>query len=128
MKAHTPTVISQHQTDHGSLKNYVSGFLASVGITLTAYLLVNHRTISSNAILIGIVVGLALSQFMVQLVLFLQLGREAKPRWKLVVFLLMITVVSVLVGGSLWIMNNLNYHMMPSTSQQEQYMNAQNGL
>jgi len=37
----------------------------------------------------------------------------------------MILVVMILVGGSLWIMKNLNYRMTPE--QMNQYMIDQNG-
>jgi cytochrome o ubiquinol oxidase subunit IV len=59
-------------------------------------------------------------------VFFLHLGRETRPRWKLAVFLFMLGVILILVFGSLWIMTNLNYRMMPK--QMVQYMNSQAGL
>lgn len=55
---------------------------------------------------------LAFGQFVVQLVYFLHLGTEQKPRWKLLVFWFMIVVVLIVVVGSLWIMYNLNYNMI----------------
>jgi cytochrome o ubiquinol oxidase operon protein cyoD len=121
-------LISRHETDYGSVKSYVQGFVASICLTLTAYLLVVHRSFSSNAVLIGAIVVLAFSQFIIQLLFFLHLGKETKPRWRLMVFIFMIVVVSVLVGGSLWIMNNLNSNMKLTLPQQEQYMNNQDGL
>ena len=65
-------------------------------------------------------------QFVGQLIFFMHLGRETKPRWKLAVTLMMILVVSILVGGSLWIMSNLTYRMTPT--QEENYMNNQQGI
>jgi cytochrome o ubiquinol oxidase operon protein cyoD len=127
MNSQTKAIVSKHETDHGSVRAYVGGFVASICLTLTAYLLVTHRA-SSNAPLIAAIVVLAFSQFLVQLIFFLHLGKETKPRWKLVVFVFMIVVVSILVGGSLWIMNNLNYNMRMTVPQQEEYMNNQDGL
>lgn len=101
---------------------YVSGFVISLFLTLEAYVLVAHHELSRK-LLIGTVAALALIQFMVQLVLFLHLGRETKPRWKLVVFLFMIMVVFILVFGSIWIMYSLNYRMTPQ--QIYQYLNNQ---
>lgn len=122
---HSDMVVSRHDTDHGTPRTYVTGFVLSIVLTVTAYLLVVHHALSRR-ILIGAVVGLALVQFLVQLVFFLRLGREAKPRWKLAVFLFMVMVVLVLVFGSLWIMTSLNYRMTPS--QINTYMNNQAGL
>jgi cytochrome o ubiquinol oxidase operon protein cyoD len=56
------------------------------------------------------------------------LGRESKPRWKFIFLLFALLVVGIVVGGSLWIMNNLNYHMMLSPQQTTQYLNSQDGL
>jgi cytochrome o ubiquinol oxidase operon protein cyoD len=111
-------------TAEGSLKTYLSGFVLSIVFTLTAYELVVQRKFSVD-IIIAAIVGLALFQFLIQLLFFLHLGRERKPRWKLFVLFFMIMVVLILVFGSIWIMNNLNYRMTPQ--QQNQYMNNQGG-
>jgi heme/copper-type cytochrome/quinol oxidase subunit 4 len=47
---------------------------------------------------------------MVQLFFFLHIGRESKPRLNAAAFLFATLVVTILVAGSLWIMDNLNYH------------------
>jgi len=114
-----------HYSGHGTFKTYLSGYILSVWLTVTAYLLVVHHNISSG-FLIAWVVGLALTQFIVQLVFFFQLGKGPKPHWNLFVFLFMIMVVLILVFGSLWIMSNLNYRMTPQ--QIQTYMNNQGGF
>jgi cytochrome o ubiquinol oxidase operon protein cyoD len=92
------------------MKSYVSGFAVSLLLTLTAFALVaQHIDTSQDAlshnVLIPVVIGLAIVQLMVQLVFFLHLGRESKPRFNLTAFLFMLLVVVLLVGGSLWIMH-----------------------
>ena len=57
---------------------------------------------------------LGLFQMGVQLVLFLHVGIERKPRWNILMFLLMVFVVVVIIGGSIWIMNQLDSYVMPS--------------
>lgn len=96
-------------TTHGSLMSYIIGFLASLILTLSAYFLIAEKVLGGWAAVLAIT-GLALIQLLVQLVCFLHLGREAKPRWNLQVFLFMLVVVGIVVFGSLWIMNNLAYH------------------
>jgi cytochrome o ubiquinol oxidase operon protein cyoD len=125
MSEHSRVVVAQHDTARGTLSSYVSGYIFSIYLTITAYLVVYNHLFSSTKLTV-IIVGLALVQFLVQLIFFMHLGRETKPRWKLVVTLFMIMVVSVLVGGSLWIMTSLNYRMTPT--QEENYMNNQQGL
>lgn len=115
-----PTVETQ-----ATVQLYTIGFVGSLFLTITAYLLVVHHMFSRH-LLIAVVALLAIVQFVVQLLYFLHLGRESKPRWKLGVFFFMLLVVILVVFGSLWIMSNLNYRMTPA--QVNQYLNNQNGL
>ena len=121
----TTTTTARTNREQATLGMYVSGFVLSVALTLLAYLLTTHHSFT-RAWLIGVIIGLALVQFVVQLVFFLDLGRETRPRWKLLVFWFMLGVVMILVIGSLWIMNNLNYRMTPQ--QVQQYLKNQDGL
>ncbi len=111
--------------NHLSLRSYVSGFILSLYFTLTAYLLAVRHVFFTQTLVI-MLAGLALAQFFVQLLFFLHLGTETKPRWKLMVFLFMIMVVLILVVGSLWIMSNLNYHQTPA--QVNDYLRSQDSL
>lgn len=90
----------------------VSGFILSLLLTLGAYFLVVGRLLQGNVLLLA-VMSLAYIQAAVQLLLFLHLGDEPSPKWKLMTFWFMLTVLIILVGGTLWIMSNLNYNMMP---------------
>ena len=107
-----------------NLRRYVYGFVLSLVLTLAAYLLVQHHLATHHVfppdnVMVVLLMILALTQLMVQLIFFLHLGRESKPRWNLVIFLFAAMVVFILVAGSLWIMWNLNYHMAPVPSDQE---------
>jgi cytochrome o ubiquinol oxidase subunit IV len=125
MSKNNQPIVSLHNTEYGSLRSYVIGFVLSIVMTITAYLLVVGHNSLHRSYIIGAIVGLALLQFIVQLLFFLHLGRETKPRMKLFIFGFMVTVVLILVFGSLWIMNNLNYRMTPQ--QIDTYMNNQGG-
>lgn len=96
-----------------SSKPYLTGFFLSALLTLAAYGLVVGKLFSGGALDFA-VASLAMIQAMIQLVLFLNLGKEAKPRWNLITFLFMVLVVLLIVFGSLWIMKNLNYNLMPT--------------
>lgn len=114
------------ETEPSSYSNYVIGFILSLVCTLSAYFLVTNHYVSNKWGLAGLVAILALIQFVVQIVLFLHLGKERSPRFKLLVFSFMLCVVLILVGGSIWIMYNLNYKMTTPT-QINKYMNQQDG-
>jgi cytochrome o ubiquinol oxidase operon protein cyoD len=101
---------------HGTLATYCAGFVLSVLLTLAAYTVVTRSAATHHSIL-AVIMLLAVLQVLVQLVFFLHLGRGPNSRWKLVVLAFMLLVLGILVGGSLWIMNNLNYNMVMTPSQ-----------
>jgi len=119
------TVVSEHDEHQLSLPKYIVGFAASVLLTMAAYLMVT-RSSWSHGVVIGVISGLAVVQFVVQLVFFLHIGDEREPRWKQVVLWFMLGVVVLVVVGSLWIMNNLNSRM--DHDQVQQYLKSQDTL
>lgn len=115
-------VASSRPKEPGSVWTYTTGFILSVALTVVAYLLVT-RTVFSGWSLVYAVVGLAVVQLFIQMFFFLHLGRGENRRWNILAFLLMLTIVLIVVVGSLWIMHNLNYRMTPQ--QMNQYMKDQ---
>lgn len=115
---------------HGSLRSYVIGFVLSIVFTLIAYLVVVEHVYSLNPLATGWVVlvlaVLAIAQLYVQLSFFLHLGRGTGARWNVLAFSFMVLVVFIVGGGSLWIMNNLNYHM--TGPDQGQYLIKDEGI
>ena len=103
--------------NHGSVATYTIGFTLSLGLTLAAYILVTqhvrsgHTAYSHDNLTIAVMV-FAILQLFVQLLFFLHLGSEAKPKWNVVTFLFMLLVVLIVGIGSIWIMHNLDYNMM----------------
>ncbi|HET6924770.1 MAG TPA: cytochrome C oxidase subunit IV family protein [Candidatus Saccharimonadales bacterium] len=118
-------VVGSHEEPPVNLATYIIGYVLSLGFTLTAYELVVHRVLSFAWLLTDIIV-LAFGQFIVQLVCFLHLGLERKPRWKLLVFGMMISIILIIIIGTIWIMANLNYNMLPRNL--NQYMHTNEGL
>lgn len=107
-------------------KSYVIGFILSVVITFLAYLFVVNKLLPMTA-LIYCVLALALLQLVVQMVFFLHIGRGS--RWKAITFGFTVLVVVIIVGGTLWIMANLNYNMMHMTPDEKSiYMKQHEGL
>ncbi len=106
------------------MKSYISGYIISLILTLTAFALVAQHVNSEHQalpheVLIPTIIVFAIIQLIAQLVLFLHLGKESKPRFNLTIFLFMLLVVGLLVGGSLWIMSNLDYHGMHDKNVEE---------
>ncbi|MGH2613098.1 MAG: cytochrome o ubiquinol oxidase subunit IV, partial [Rhabdochlamydiaceae bacterium] len=80
----------------------VMGFVLSLVLTLATYFAVTLQLLSSMRLAITIST-LAVAQAIVQLFLFLHIGQEKKPHWKLTVFLFMVLVLVIIVFGTLWI-------------------------
>lgn len=115
MSQASPDGVKTHGTKQPVIGTYITGFLLSLALTLAAFTLVwryvesDRQIFSENFLLIWLAV-LAITQLLAQLVFFLHLSRESKPRWNLNVLSFAVTVVVILVFGSLWIMTNLKYH------------------
>lgn len=96
---------------HGSLKAYVKGFITSIVLTAASFLLVITKALT-GPILIYTLIGLALIQALCQLLFFLHVGEEPKPRWETLVFYFMVLILLIVAIGSIWIMHDLDERMM----------------
>src|SRR5579872_1013049 len=102
----------QQGMGHASFRSYTIGFLISLIFNLVSYGLVVYQLLSGLSLHLTLAT-FALLQALLQMILYLDLGREEKPRWNLIMFLFMVLVTVIVVYGSLWIMNHLNYNLMP---------------
>jgi cytochrome o ubiquinol oxidase operon protein cyoD len=106
--------------------SYVIGFVFSVLATVLAYFLVVNNVWPKD-VLIYAVLLIAVTQLVIQVVFFLHIGRGS--HWKLVSFLFTVLIVAIVVIGSVWIMNNLNYNMMDmSPDEMRIYMSEHEGI
>jgi len=94
-----------------SYKPVFLAFIFALILTIAAYFIVVEHIFTSLSN-IYIILGLGVVSALIQLIFFLHLGIEPKPRWNLMIFLFMVLVVFVVIGGSLWIMSNLDYNLM----------------
>lgn len=121
------TLVSQFEPNHLSVRSYVYGFVSCLVLTIAAYVIATDNRINRHDAIAGIAI-LATLQCYVQLRRFLHLGDEFKPRLKLLMFIIMLSFVLIIVGGSLWIMSNLNYRMIESPRLTQKYITSQDGL
>lgn len=130
MSQASPTPKTNDDTSFGSVLTYSTGFVLSLALTLMAYAAVRHHVSTHHLFptddtMLFILSTLAISQLVVQLVFFLHLDKESKPRWNLMVLIFAAIIVFIIVGGSLWIMYHLNYNMTPQ--QMNNYLQQQDG-
>lgn len=107
-------MIDAHHGWNRSYKPLFLGFISSIILILASYRIVTVYHLS-DTLLHTTILGIATLQAMTQLFFYLHLGLETKPRWSMMTFLFAFLVIVIVMGGSLWIMYNLNYNLMPMT-------------
>lgn len=100
-----------YQSWNTSVKRLVVGFILSFFLLFLMYGLVTYNLFSGFN-LCFLMMGTAFLQAALQLFCFLHLGSEKSPFWSTVLFVFMLAIMLIVVVGSIWIMYNLNYHMM----------------
>lgn len=102
---------SEYGASPKTLSSYLTGFILCVLLTLLAFASVQWKWLSGGP-LFAALSSLAIAQLIVQSLCFLRLNSSPEGRWNLFPFLFTALIISILVGGSLWIMYNLNYNML----------------
>lgn len=98
------------RNEHRTTQSYIIGFLLSLVFTVIPYSLVVQKLLTGTTLLIAILV-IAVLQMLVQIFFFLHLGRGPKPLYNIAFFAFTASTIIVVVGGSIFIMNNLYAHM-----------------
>lgn len=96
---------------HGTYKSYAIGFFSSLVLTALSFFIVIAKLLVGKALFVALI-GLAIIQASVQLIFFLHLGQEAKPRWETLIFYLMLLILLIVALGTLWIMYDLDERLM----------------
>ncbi|MBS0629252.1 MAG: cytochrome o ubiquinol oxidase subunit IV [Verrucomicrobia bacterium] len=105
-------MIDRHHGWNKSLKPLFLGFIFSLVLLVALFRLDVYNHLPPR-ILNFTTVTIAIVQVVLQLIFFFHLGLEDKPAWNLITFLFVVLVILIIVGGSIWIMSNLNYNLMP---------------
>lgn len=96
---------------HGSVKDYMIGFVLSIILTAIPFWLVMDGSASHSTIL-TVVLVCAVVQVLVHLRYFLHLDTKTEDGWNMVAIVFSAIIILIVVVGSIWIMWNLNYNMM----------------
>lgn len=102
-----------HNTEHGTTKSYIVGFILSLIFTAIPYYMVVNKVITGISLLTTILC-FAVLQMSVQVFFFLHLGRGPKPLYNVFFFIGTVSLILVVVVGSIFIINNLQYNMAPA--------------
>lgn len=96
---------------HGSVKSYMTGLVLSLILTIIPFAVVMSGALSVLTTVIVVAVT-AVLQILVQLVMFMHMNTKADEGWNLMSFVFTLTILVLVVGGSLWIMQHLHLNMM----------------
>lgn len=109
--SHTHATESDFGTGKKSLSIYVIGIALCIILTLIPFAVVMHGKLSHSVIYTVIFLS-AILQFFVQVFCFLRLNVQTEQgKLNVMSFIFTLVVLAVIVGGSLWIMWSLGYHM-----------------
>ena len=96
---------------HGSITSYLIGFVLAVVLTVIPFWMVMSGEFSRTVNGVAIAVT-AVLQMLVHLVFFLHLDRSSEQRWNVQAAVFTLVVIGIIVAGTLWVMHNMNVHMM----------------
>lgn len=96
---------------HGSVKEYVRGLVFSIILTIVPFAMV-MAGVGSTQFIIGVIMVFAVAQILVQLVFFLHMNTSSEQMWNTSSAVFVVVIVSIILIGSLWIMDHLNHNML----------------
>ncbi|MBW5799887.1 cytochrome o ubiquinol oxidase subunit IV [Halomonas elongata] len=102
---------SHEEHSHGSVKSYVVGLILSIVLTIIPFGVVMTGSFGTPAMVL-IIVATAVAQVLVQLILFMHMNTKADEGWNFMSFVFTVSILVLIIGGSVWIMYNLHQNMM----------------
>ena len=98
---------------HGTFRDYMTGFVLAVVLTIIPFFLVMARPIESPGYTAAIVLICAFAQILVHMVFFLHMTPKAEDGWLLLSTIFAVIFLVITLAGSIWIIFHLNRNMMP---------------
>ncbi len=113
---HQADLAPGEEEEHSSVRLRVIGYLVGLGLavllTATSFFIAGTDMVWQPSIPVAIIV-LAIAQMGVHLVFFLHISTGADNTNNVLALAFGLLIVFLVIGGSLWIMANLNHNMMP---------------
>ena len=96
---------------HYSLKDYTTGFVLAVILTVIPFWLVMGNVLDPSMTRI-VIVGFAAVQLVVHMIYFLHLNAKSESGWNMMALILTVILLVIVLGGSIWVMYHMNANMM----------------
>ena len=104
----------------GSVASYTAGLMFALLLTAASFLVARSHLLWPPGLPVGLAV-LAVAQMGVHLVFFLHISSGPDNTNNAIALAFGLLIVTLIVSGSLWIMANLNAHMMPASAIMEMH-------
>jgi cytochrome o ubiquinol oxidase subunit IV len=99
----------------GSILTYSAGLVFALALTGTSFLVAHTHLLWGPGLPVGLAV-LAIAQMGVHLVFFLHISTGSDNTNNAIALAFGLLIVTLVVGGSIWIMAHLNANMMPASA------------
>src|SRR3546814_881454 len=93
-----------HGESHGSLRDYVIGFLLSAVLTAIPFWLVMSGAIAGKQATALVIMAFAIVQIVVHMIYFLHMNTKSENGWTVMALIFTIIIVVIALSGSLWVM------------------------
>ncbi|WBU57292.1 cytochrome o ubiquinol oxidase subunit IV [Paracoccus sediminicola] len=104
---------AQAEFPHGTRRDYVTGFILAVILTVIPFAVVMSGGAGSTQTTAIIILVCAVAQMVVHMIYFLHMSPKAENGWTLVSLVFTIILLIIAVVGTVWVMYNMDANMMP---------------
>lgn len=124
MASHDMTHDPHHDGHHGdtgphsSFSGYMTGFVLSIVLTAIPFWLVMAKVITERNTAVLVLGAFAVVQILVHMVCFLHMNGKVEGGWTLLSTIFTVVFVAIAIAGTLWVMYQMNAHMMPEHPRQ----------
>ena len=98
---------------HSTFSGYMAGFVLSIILTAIPFWLVMTKVIADRQTAVLVLGGFAVVQILVHMVCFLHMNGKVEGGWTLLSTIFTVVFVAIAITGTLWVMYQMNAHMMP---------------
>ena len=112
---------------HYSLKDYTIGFVLAVILTVIPFWLVMGNVLPPETTKF-VILGFAAVQLVVHMIYFLHLNAKSEGGWNMMALILTLILLVIVLAGTLWVMHNMNTHMMPGAHDMHRMQDAVQSL
>ena len=107
---------------HGSFKDYLIGFALAAVLTAIPFWIVIYDVFRNPRVGAVVILIFAFVQIVVHMVYFLHMNTKSEGGWTVLALIFTAVLVVITLSGSLWVMEHLDYNMMPMSPEQMRSM------